>query len=871
MRPSWSGFQFPLELPFESVCGRLGQTSESPMLVDVGLTVESSSPLSITVDVLGRTQTTQMLVDVGIEKSELANMLLDVGISRFELSSMLITVLTHVLRSGYQVQLLDSTGELVALLDPISPEYRRRQNQATSFSFGVLADDTRVQELQAARHCTLYRDGVEKAAGYITARDFTSNPYRIECMTNEALLRRNIVPRAWKKWNSFDLADAVKDLTLGFKTQVKNTGDDWLNAVEKNNVDVLTWPGRVVLAKDVAGAYVPHGYITVQFDMGQIARYDLLRWSEDVGEATRIRAQFRTSPDAVNWSAWSVELASVYPDEDGVALTGSDRYIQVRFHLYTDDTTTEDQNEVPTGYTPMLLGCEVIARTLGPVTVGNIPDSTGSIVQGYTFNRENSLRILQTWCEDYGYEFFVDGEKKLHFARQLGQTRNVVLRRTSTMNVQRLSDNADEIQNVVTCLGAGSGSAQLQVVLRDEDSIAAYGELPGIFQDTGCDTIEALTTAGQKYLAANAWPKEEFAVTNVPVWEMEDFELYDTVTVVDPLRGVKTSARVLDEERKLGKSGEEVTLGLNTTLDNIIERIVKKQMPRPPRAPLGPGMPWALTITPGIKMLRLRWSGQADYYVIEHSLDGVAWSVLEPYWGGITYTHSGIEPGTVRYYRVRGVLGRQVSDPAGPVHGEPGDVALPDEEPPAVPSGLALSTGLEYVGQITWAYIVASWAASDPDTAHYLVRYRRVGQADDQWQHDVAPGTTQKITPVAGNVQYEVQVRAVDTVGNASGWSSSKTITTARDTSAPAPPVFEDYDGIVKGIYVVLRTPTELDWDGFNIYVSDSGPEFVPGPSNLKAWGRQNRFEISGLVPGRKYYVKAISYDTSGNKSAAAY
>ncbi len=65
------------------------------------------------------------------------------------------------------------------------------------------------------------------------------------------------------------------------------------------------------------------------------------------------------------------------------------------------------------------------------------------------------------------------------------------------MNVQRLSDNADEIRNIVTCLGAGSGLAQLQVVLRDEESIAAYGELPGVFQDASCETIEDLTAAGR--------------------------------------------------------------------------------------------------------------------------------------------------------------------------------------------------------------------------------------------------------------------------------------------------------------------------------------------------------------------------------------
>lgn len=206
--------------------------------------------------------------------------------------------------SRYTIDILDSNNERLAFIrKPISHEYRRRQNQATSFSFGILADDTRIQELQAVTHCIMYRDGVEKVAGHVTARDFTSNPYRIECMTNEALLRRTLVPWAWKKWNNWDLADAVKDLVLGFKTQAKNTVNDWLNAVERNNVDVLTWPGRVVLAKDVAGAYVPHGYITVPFDMGAITRYDLLRWSEDVGEATRIRAQFRTSPDPVNWSS----------------------------------------------------------------------------------------------------------------------------------------------------------------------------------------------------------------------------------------------------------------------------------------------------------------------------------------------------------------------------------------------------------------------------------------------------------------------------------------------------------------------------------------------------------------------------------------
>ncbi len=69
----------------------------------------------------------------------------------------------------------------------------------------------------------------------------------------------------------------------------------------------------------------------------------------------------------------------MFPSEDGVALTGNERYIQVRMHLYTDNTSEKDANGVPTGYTPVLGGVEVIARRLGSLTEGVIeatPDVT---------------------------------------------------------------------------------------------------------------------------------------------------------------------------------------------------------------------------------------------------------------------------------------------------------------------------------------------------------------------------------------------------------------------------------------------------------------------------------------------------------------
>jgi len=63
-----------------------------------------------------------------------------------------------------------------------------------------------------------------------------------------------------------------------------------------------------------------------------------------------------------------------------------------------------------------------------------------------------------------------------------------------------------------------------------------------------------------------------------------------------------------------------------------------------------------------------------------------------------------------------------------------------------------------------------------------------------------------------------------------------------------------------------LPTPTDSDWDGYEIHISDTSG-FTPSDSTLKAKGKQTSFDITDL-PTKTYYVKAISYDTSGNKSA---
>ncbi|HRT96316.1 MAG TPA: hypothetical protein P5532_17980, partial [Planctomycetota bacterium] len=71
--------------------------------------------------------------------------------------------------------------------------------------------------------------------------------------------------------------------------------------------------------------------------------------------------------------------------------------------------------------------------------------------EAYSINRDNALRILQTWCEDFGYEFRVDGQRRLYFGKNLGAVRQVVLRRTTNMDVKSLGDSADKLVNVLHC------------------------------------------------------------------------------------------------------------------------------------------------------------------------------------------------------------------------------------------------------------------------------------------------------------------------------------------------------------------------------------------------------------------------------------
>ncbi|PSJ23886.1 hypothetical protein B7P34_36360, partial [Streptosporangium nondiastaticum] len=125
-----------------------------------------------------------------------------------------------------------------------------------------------------------------------------------------------------------------------------------------------------------------------------------------------------------------------------------------------------------------------------------------------------------------------------------------------------------------------------------------------------------------------------------------------------------------------------------------------------------------------------------------------------------------------------------------------------------------------------------------------------------------------------------IQVRAFDTSGNASAWSSPATDhTTASDVTAPpvtSAPVVSNYLGVLKIAWDGLTSTggSELaaapDFDHVEVHLSTASG-FTPSTSTYF-----DRLYAAGVVVytdgvyGTTYYAKLVPVDGSGNKGAAS-
>lgn len=168
--------------------------------------------------------------------------------------------------------------------------------------------------------------------------------------------------------------------------------------------------------------------------------------------------------------------------------------------------------------------------------------------------------------------------------------------------------------------------------------------------------------------------------------------------------------------------------------------------------------------------------------------------------------------------------------------------------------------------------LLVSWTASTTEFVEfggsYEIRFKRSALSEYSAVTTV-PGsvTSYHITDVEDSVQYDVQVRAVNTLGYYSEWAGSANHTVIGKTARPTDPASLSAQintlGVVFGweaipdldadVYQLRYTQTDQSWEASTVIVTTKAVSYT--------W----RFQVAGTY---KVYLK--SYDTSRNESTGS-
>jgi chitodextrinase len=175
-------------------------------------------------------------------------------------------------------------------------------------------------------------------------------------------------------------------------------------------------------------------------------------------------------------------------------------------------------------------------------------------------------------------------------------------------------------------------------------------------------------------------------------------------------------------------------------------------------------------------------------------------------------------------------------------------IVATDSTAPSVPSGLLASS-------TTLTSFILSWTASTDNAAVYCYEVKRDG---------VSQGTVSTTSFSATGLQsgqtYAFAVRARDTAGNWSAWSSAFSIALA-DTTAPTTPTALNYAD-------KTATTVTLIWKASTDDVGVVGYAVYRGGTLVGSTG-DTVFTDSGLTASTAYSYTVKAFDAAGNYSAA--
>jgi len=189
-----------------------------------------------------------------------------------------------------------------------------------------------------------------------------------------------------------------------------------------------------------------------------------------------------------------------------------------------------------------------------------------------------------------------------------------------------------------------------------------------------------------------------------------------------------------------------------------------------------------------------------------------------------------------------------------------------DSTPPADPTGLALTTGVDLNSDgTTMSWVEASWDfAPENDVAGYEVH---VFLNDSSSPTVFNPGRAQSLIhiPVPGNTLVKVRLLTFDKFHNVSGFSADVSITSARDTTPPAAPTNLLAVGSIRSIALLWTPPPDGDYVSSEIWSASVNNR----ASATRVGTGESNFIHDGLGPNdtRYYWIRAV--DSSGNVSTA--
>jgi hypothetical protein len=199
-----------------------------------------------------------------------------------------------------------------------------------------------------------------------------------------------------------------------------------------------------------------------------------------------------------------------------------------------------------------------------------------------------------------------------------------------------------------------------------------------------------------------------------------------------------------------------------------------------------------------------------------------------------------------------------------------------DQDPPTVPTGLVITTGVEDSKLYTRSWVKLEWDASvDPNdglVANYFLQY---WDSVDPTKIESSSAIREfRITVAIPGRTYYMRVAAMDWAGNLSAYSDTVSIEAAGDTEAPSVPTGLIATAGLDKVILSWVNPPEDDVVAVVIYRSTTAG-FTPGPSNLLATFPATpsgalEFVDADVITNQTYRYRLSAVDVSGNESTVS-